>query len=135
MGVESGHIIATTIGGRNGQPKQVYLYCVHSENSLGHNQESKWIVSLWKIFPLVYFPFIDLIDHQLHYGTCGWNRVFWRCLSGHNWFLCRMHVGYHVNILGINIKGYKKCKWKNGYMQYIVKIGVFLIWEGILGRG
>ena len=41
MGTESGHIIATTIGGRNGQPKQVYLYCVHSENSLGHNQESK----------------------------------------------------------------------------------------------
>ena len=41
MGAESGHIIATTIGGRNGQPKQVYLYCVHSERSLGHNQESK----------------------------------------------------------------------------------------------
>ena len=41
MHAESGHIIATTIGGRNGQPKQVFLYCVHSENSLGHNQESK----------------------------------------------------------------------------------------------
>ena len=40
-----------------------------------------------------------------------------------------------VNILGRNIKGYKKCKCKNGYMQYIVKIGVFLIgkayWEGV----
>ena len=28
MGVESKHIIATTIGGRNGQPKQVYLIIV-----------------------------------------------------------------------------------------------------------
>jgi len=27
--------------------------------------------------------------------------------------------------LGRNIKGYKKCKWKNGYMQYIGKIRVF----------
>ncbi len=25
-GTETGHIIATTIGGRNGQPKQVYLH-------------------------------------------------------------------------------------------------------------
>ncbi len=30
-GTETGHIIATTIGGRNGQPKQV---CLHPEMSM-----------------------------------------------------------------------------------------------------
>ena len=27
-GTETGHIIVTTIGGRNGQPKQVFLFCL-----------------------------------------------------------------------------------------------------------
>jgi hypothetical protein len=27
-GTETGHIIATTIGGRNGQPKQVCFHCM-----------------------------------------------------------------------------------------------------------
>ena len=56
-------------------------------------------------FQLLIYYFIDLIDHRLDCGTCGWNRVFCCCLLGHNSLLySKMGILYNVSfVFGMKI--------------------------------
>ncbi len=64
-GTETGHIIATTIGGRNGQPKQVYF---HLELwSVGKSSETDSMYTLFS-YSFQRYPVIHVISCRLING-------------------------------------------------------------------
>ena len=70
-GTETGHIIVTTIGGKNGQPKQVWF--------LIHN--FIWCISLYDIVLYCDVLFCNT-DDKLYGRACRWARIFWSSIPG-----------------------------------------------------
>jgi len=84
VGAETGHVIRTSIGGRNGQSKQVKEIMILGhlvlENSCGYGI----IVELLTTanFVLTQLVLFELTECELYCRTCGGNRLFWCCFSG-----------------------------------------------------
>ena len=89
----TGHIISTTIGGKNGEPKQVNIHVK------SHFAYILFLLCLcykiWRfelpcccsavymlLHKLIRLLFLDPLDHKLYGRTCCWDWIIWYCFQG-----------------------------------------------------
>ena len=87
-GADTGHIIVTTIGGKNGQPKQVssFFSYICPEDIISRHPLWCWLYPTSSIV---------LSDYKLHGRVCGWHRFLWCCLPGeHLFYNCDENISF-----------------------------------------
>lgn len=89
----TGHIISTTIGGKNGEPKQVKIHINPSPLTfyfhmfMQKNVETQFSCC-WPTFYIIlhelmlFLLFLGPVDHKLHGRTCCWDWIIWYCFQG-----------------------------------------------------
>lgn len=95
-GTETGHIIVTTIGGRNGQSKQVNILQLSARILYSNHLQSIETTLFWEYFRLsysilifvIYFSVTIVTDNKLHGGAYSWAGILRYCISG-NAFNCK----------------------------------------------
>jgi len=91
VGAETGHVIRTSIGGRNGQSKQVKRITFWSFGvwQFSNSRGSGIIVELLTTGKFCLTPvfLFELTECQLYCRTRGRNRLFWCCFPGETYLL------------------------------------------------
>lgn len=89
----TGHIISTTIGGKNGEPKQVKIHVnpiplsFYFPRAYAIKYRDLEIPCCWRAFymflnKLILLLFLGPVDHKLHGRTCCWDWIIWYCFQG-----------------------------------------------------